>query len=175
MPAVLSRRPSVHLALGAVALAVVTGCATPGSDNAAATGANVAGVDVRPNPKLHDMLPDQFKDSGQVRVATDVPYAPFEMFVTEGEPELTGLDVDLGRALGAKIGVAFVFTPQKFDGIVPGIQAGKFDLAMSALTDSKERQQVLDFVDYTVSGSAMMVAKGNPGKIGSLDDLCGKD
>ncbi len=68
----------------------------------------------------------------------------------------------------------FAFTPQKFDGIVPAIQAGKFDVAMSAMTDNKERQAVVDFVDYSVSGSGIMVVKGNPEKISTLDDLCGK-
>ncbi|QNE79006.1 transporter substrate-binding domain-containing protein [Streptomyces finlayi] len=136
--------------------------------------AEVAGVTVRKDAKLHSSLPDAVKRSGTVRVATDVPYAPFEMFVTEGKKELTGLDYDLGQAIGARLGVRFAFTPQKFDGIVPAIQAGKFDVAMSAMTDNKERQAVVDFVDYSFSGSGIMVAKGNPEKITTLDDLCGK-
>ncbi|MEU6273748.1 ABC transporter substrate-binding protein [Streptomyces populi] len=123
---------------------------------------------------LHDALPDTIKKAGTVKVATDVPYAPFEMFVREGSSELTGLDYDLGQALGAKLGVRFVFAPQKFDGIVPAIQAGKFDAAMSAITDKKERQRVVDFVDYSRSGSGIMVADGNPAGIGTLDDLCGR-
>lgn len=138
------------------------------------TAATIAGVAVTKDTALHEALPDAIKKAGTVRVATDVPYAPFEMFVAEGKPELTGLDYDLGQALGAKLGVTFAFAPQKFDGIVPAIQAGKFDAAMSAMTDNKERQAVVDFVDYSVSGSGIMVVKGNPEKITTLDDLCGK-
>ncbi|MGW5280305.1 ABC transporter substrate-binding protein [Streptomyces collinus] len=123
---------------------------------------------------LHDALPAAIKKSGTVRVATDVPYPPFEMFVKEGGSELTGLDYDLGQAVGAKLGVKFVFTPQKFDGIVPAIQADKFDAAISAITDNKERQQVVDFIDYSQSGSGILVGDGNPEKITALDDLCGK-
>jgi polar amino acid transport system substrate-binding protein len=96
------------------------------------------------------------------------------MFVKEGESGLTGLDHDLGQALGGKLGVTFAFTPQKFDGIVPAIQAGKFDVAMSAITDNKERQQVVDFVDYSQSGSGILVTDGNPDKITDLDGLCGR-
>ncbi|MFI0923654.1 ABC transporter substrate-binding protein [Streptomyces sp. NPDC021012] len=91
-----------------------------------------------------------------------------------GRGELTGLDYDLGQALGAKLGVRFTFTPTKFDGIVPALQAGKFDAAMSALTDNQERQKVVDFVDYSRSGSGISVAEGNPAKISTLDDLCGR-
>ncbi|WP_409055114.1 ABC transporter substrate-binding protein [Streptomyces sp. SYP-A7185] len=147
-----------------------------GSDEPAGkapASAEVAGVTVKKNTDLHAALPDAVKKSGTVRVATDVPYAPFEMFVKEGGSELTGLDYDLGQALGARLGVTFKFTPQKFDGIVPAIQAGKFDVAMSAITDNKERQQVVDFVDYSQSGSGILVAQGNPKKVTTLEDLCG--
>lgn len=161
----------------ATALATLTSCSESAADTAKTPSGQpvtIAGVAVTKDTALHDALPDEIKKAGTVRVATDVPYAPFEMFVAEGKPELTGLDYDLGQALGAKLGVKFAFTPQKFDGIVPAIQAGKFDAAMSAMTDNKERQAVVDFVDYSVSGSGIMVVKGNPEKITTLDDLCGK-
>ncbi|WP_225994762.1 ABC transporter substrate-binding protein [Streptomyces arboris] len=168
---------AVTAAMTATTLLALAGCGgSDGSAPAAKAPASlkVAGVTVKKDAKLYAALPDAVKKSGTVRVATDVPYAPFEMFVTEGEKELTGLDYDLGQAIGARLGVKFAFTPQKFDGIVPAIQAGKFDVAMSAMTDNKERQAVVDFVDYSVSGSGIMVVKGNPEKITTLDDLCGK-
>ncbi|MGW2996706.1 transporter substrate-binding domain-containing protein, partial [Streptomyces sp. NPDC001193] len=165
----LSRNLIIALT-AATALATLTSC-SDSADAAKSAGVEqitVAGAAVTKDTALHDALPDAIKKSGTVRVATDVPYAPFEMFVAEGEPELTGLDYDLGQALGAKLGVKFDFAPQKFDGIVPAIQAGKFDAAMSAMTDNKERQAVVDFVDYSVSGSGIMVAKGNPEKITNM-------
>ncbi|WP_318198459.1 ABC transporter substrate-binding protein [Streptomyces sp. MCL20-2] len=173
----VSGRAVTAAALTTTVLLALAGCGEGGDGVAGAKGPaslEVAGVTVRKDAKLHEALPDAVKKSGTVRVATDVPYAPFEMFVTEGEKELTGLDYDLGQAIGARLGVTFAFTPQKFDGIVPAIQAGKFDVAMSAMTDNKERQAVVDFVDYSVSGSGIMVVKGNPEKITTLDDLCGK-
>ncbi|MFB7411439.1 ABC transporter substrate-binding protein [Streptomyces sp. NPDC056202] len=165
----------VATALTATTLATLSACGG-GDDTAAAGGGKVvvAGVEIKKDQALHDLLPAKIKKAGTVRVATDVPYPPFEMFVKEGETELTGLDYDLGQALGAKLGVTFAFTPQKFDGIVPAIQAGKFDAAMSAITDNKERQKVVDFVDYSRSGSGVLVADGNPAEITTLDDLCGK-
>ncbi|MFE8935942.1 ABC transporter substrate-binding protein [Streptomyces sp. NPDC007872] len=165
----------VATTLTAAALATLCACGG-GDDTATAVGGKVtvAGVEIKKDQALHDLLPAGIKKAGTVRVATDVPYPPFEMFVKEGESTLTGLDYDLGQALGAKLGVTFAFTPQKFDGIVPAIQAGKFDAAMSAITDNKERQKVVDFVDYSQSGSGVLVADGNPGRITTLDDLCGK-
>ncbi|MGW6485743.1 ABC transporter substrate-binding protein [Streptomyces sp. NPDC055056] len=170
-----SRRAVISVATAVVALVAVSAC-DDGSDtgkSAPAAAVKVAGVTVKKDQALHDTLPSAIKKSGTVRVATDVPYAPFEMFVSEGGKEITGLDYDLGQAIGAKLGVNFDFTPQKFDGIVPALQAGKFDAAISAITDSKDRQKVVDFVDYSQSGSGILVAKGNPKKITTLTDLCG--
>ncbi|MEU2508952.1 ABC transporter substrate-binding protein [Streptomyces sp. NPDC007863] len=165
-------RPAAAAA-ATIMLASLSACG--GDDAAAPSGkAVIAGVEVVKDQKLHDLLPEKIKKDGEVRVATDVPYPPFEMYVKEGESALTGLDYDLGQALGAKLGVTFAFTPQKFDGIVPAIQAGKFDLAMSAITDNKDRQKVVDFVDYSQSGSGILVGDGNPSKIETLDDLCGR-
>ncbi|MFJ6940509.1 ABC transporter substrate-binding protein [Streptomyces sp. NPDC101132] len=161
------------VALAGSATLSACGNSAPAPGAAAPASVEVAGVQVRKDAGLHDSLPEAIRSSGTVRVATDVPYAPFEMFVKEGESQLTGLDYDLGQALGAKLGVKFTFTPQKFDGIIPAIQAGKYDVAISAITDTKERQQVVDFVDYSQSGSGLLVAEGNPAGITTLDDLCG--
>ncbi|MGA5411331.1 ABC transporter substrate-binding protein [Streptomyces lavendulocolor] len=167
-------RPAAAAAVTAAMFVSTTACG--GDGPAAPSGGKVvvAGEEIVKDEKLHDLLPEKIKKAGEVRVATDVPYPPFEMFVKEGEPALTGLDYDLGQALGGKLGVRFAFTPQKFDGIVPALQAGKFDVAMSAITDNKERQKVVDFVDYSRSGSGVLVAEGNPSRITTLDDLCGK-
>ncbi|WP_432086304.1 ABC transporter substrate-binding protein [Streptomyces sp. bgisy095] len=160
-------------AVAASALVTLASCGDPDPAPAVNAVVSVAGVEIKKDQALHDLLPDAIRKAGKVRVATDVPYPPFEMYVKEGETALTGLDYDLGQALGGKLGVTFAFAPQKFDGIVPAIQAGKFDAAMSAITDNKERQQVVDFVDYSQSGSGILVGDGNPSGIGNLDDLCG--
>ncbi|MGX1548507.1 ABC transporter substrate-binding protein [Streptomyces adustus] len=167
-------RSAVACATGAALMSALAGCQEDRADAAPAGPATVAGVQIKQDKKLHDALPEEILRSGTVRVATDIPYPPFEMYVKEGSHDMTGLDYDLGQALGAKLGVKFTFTPQKFDGLVPAIQAGKFEAAMSALTDNRKRQQVVDFVDYSQSGSGLLVAEGNPQKITTLDDLCGK-
>ncbi|SCK08766.1 ABC transporter substrate-binding protein [Streptomyces sp. WMMB 322] len=177
-PASRPRSPAATAAVTVSALLALTACGQgDGTDDetpSTPATATIAGVKVKKDPELHEALPEQIKASGTVRVATDVPYPPFVMFEKEGSTAITGLDYELGQAVGTKLGVKFDFKPQKFDGIVPAIQAGKFDVAISAITDDKERQAVLDFVDYSVSGSGIMVADGNPEKIATLDDLCGE-
>ncbi|SDJ58702.1 ABC transporter substrate-binding protein [Streptomyces indicus] len=178
-----SSAASARRAAGAVALAAglafVTACGSgDDADAGSAKGKGdapmtVAGATVEKDEALHDALPAAIRDAGTLRVASDVPYPPFEMFVQEGGKEITGLDYDLAQALGGKLGVDIAFTPQKFDGIIPAIQAGKFDLAISAMTDNKQRQKVVDFVDYSVSGTGILVREGNPEKVTTALDLCG--
>ncbi|MCW2596988.1 MAG: extracellular solute-binding protein family 3, partial [Jatrophihabitans sp.] len=61
----------------------------------------------------------------------------------------------------------------QFDGILAGINAGRFDFAMSAFTDNKDREKGNDFVTYFKAGTSIGVKKGNPKNIKSQADLCG--
>jgi polar amino acid transport system substrate-binding protein len=166
--------------IAAASLACVTACsstsAKPATDGSAAAGpvTVIPGVQVSVDRALHDQLPDAIKQAGVVRVATDVPYAPFEMYVDGSTTQMTGIDYDLGQALGAKLGVRFTFSEQKFDGILPAMQAGKFDAAMAGMTDKRKREAAVDFVDYSNSGTGLLVLKGNPKNFHQVTDLCGQ-
>jgi polar amino acid transport system substrate-binding protein len=173
-----ARRAMAASALAAGSLLVLAGCATSSDAEeagSASEGLEIAGVTITVDEDAAGLLPEEIADAGAVEVATNAPYAPFEMFVEEGSDELTGVDVDLGRAIGAKLGVDFEFSQQEFDGLIPGLQAAKYDVVMAALTSSEERMDVLTFVDYSASGTGILVEAGNPEGIGSYLDLCGKD
>ncbi|MBO1332312.1 ABC transporter substrate-binding protein [Streptomyces sp. VRA16 Mangrove soil] len=175
-PAVL--RYAVTLPLAALCSLAMTACggsADPGPGKAPAKAQKIAsGVTVKADPALHAGLSEKIRSRKVVRVATDVPYPPFEMFTSVGSHDITGIDHDLGRAIGARLGVTFTFTPQKFDGLLPAVQAGKFDVVMSAMTDKKERQQAVDFVDYLNAGPGWLVKKGNPIGLSKITDVCGR-
>ncbi|WP_031077290.1 ABC transporter substrate-binding protein [Streptomyces sp. NRRL WC-3742] len=168
----LARRAGALAA--AVSCTLLAAACGPDSQSADSAAPAVAGVDVKVDQSLHDALPGAIKSSGVVRVASDVPYAPFEMYASAGSTRITGIDYDLGQALGAKLGVKFDFKPVKFEGIIAAIDAGQYDLAMSDMGDRKSREEKLDFVDYTQDGTGILVAKGNPSHLGAFTDLCGR-
>ncbi|MFN2626252.1 MAG: ABC transporter substrate-binding protein [Mycobacteriales bacterium] len=120
---------------------------------------------------LFAKLPARIQASKLVKVASDAAYPPIES--VEGG-KIVGLDPDIADALGKKLGVSFVFTATGFDGIIPALKAQRFDVVMSAMTDNADRRKQIDFVDYFSAGTAIIVKKGNPQGIKSLDDLCGK-
>lgn len=117
------------------------------------------------------LLPAKYKTAG-INVASDIPYAPMEFYDAKNQP--VGFDVDLANAIGAKLGTKISFQEQTFDSIIPSLQAAKHDVAMSSLSDTLDRQKVLSFVDYFNGGASILVAKGNPNKIKTINDLCGK-
>jgi polar amino acid transport system substrate-binding protein len=124
------------------------------------------------NP-LHALLPASVISAGQIRVASDIPYPPWEMNVGT-TTQVTGFDYDLSQAIGVKLGIKVTFNQTKFDSIILTLQSGKNDVAMSDMYDNKTRQKVLDFVDYANDGTSILVAKGNPQKVTNLDSLAGK-
>lgn len=160
---------------GMLLLAACSSTAVADGEPAAPDAVTVAGVDIAVDDAAAALLPAAIAEAGEVKVATDVPYAPFEMFVEEGSDELTGVDVDLGHAIGAKLGIDFAFEKQAFDGIIPALQAGTYDVTITAMTSSVERMDVLTFVDYSASGTGILVPAGNPEDIQSYLDLCGRD
>lgn len=88
--------------------------------------------------------------------------------------QFVGLDPDLFQAASARLGLKATFTQQPFDGLVPGLEAAKYDAIAGGITDKKERQQVATFVDYSASGTGFLVAAGNPLGVKTVADLCGR-
>jgi len=117
------------------------------------------------------LLPAKYLDKG-INVASDIPWEPFEYNDASGK--LVGFDVELGALIGQKLGVNVTFNKQAFDSIIPSLEAGTHDIIISDMNDTIERQAKVDFVDYLIAGSQMIVNKGNPDNIKSATDLCGK-
>lgn len=130
-------------------------------------------VDAATDSALSAKVPAAIKADGKIVIATDASYAPNE-YTLEGSDEIIGMDVDLGKAIGKVLGTEVEFVNASFDGILAGIQAGRYELGMSSFTDTKEREATVDFVTYFEAGTSTMVRKCNPKKINTVEDLCGK-
>jgi polar amino acid transport system substrate-binding protein len=111
--------------------------------------------------------------AGVLKVATDATFPPFE-YVGADNRTMEGFDIDLGKALGKQLGAQVQFSQLSFDGLIPALRGGRFDLIMAAMADLPAREKQVDFVNYFRSGLGILVKKGNPEGITSLEDLCGK-
>jgi polar amino acid transport system substrate-binding protein len=118
-------------------------------------------------------VPATIKTAGVLNIASDASYAPNEFFDTDGKT-IIGMDVDLGKAIAAKLGLKANFQNVTFDNIIPGLAGGKYDLGMSSFTDTKDREKTVDFVTYFSAGESLIVPKGNPKGVTGPDlSLCG--
>ena len=118
-------------------------------------------------------MPQKITADGKIVFGTDASYAPNEFYAPDNNTTIIGMDVDLGTAVAQKLGLAAEFQNASFSGIIPGIQAGQYELGMSSFSVSPEREQTVDMVSYFIAGTSMAVKKGNPDNI-NIDDLCGK-
>jgi polar amino acid transport system substrate-binding protein len=121
--------------------------------------------------ELGKMLPQAIQDAGEIKVGSDIAYPPIEF--DEGGTAV-GVDPDIAAELGKKLGVKFTFSNSGFDNLIPSLKAKRFDIIMSAMSATEERAKEISFVTYFTVGTSIVVKKGNPEGIQSLDDLCGK-
>ncbi len=116
-------------------------------------------------------VPASIRAKGTMIVAADASYAPNEFVGPDGKT-IQGMDADMAAALAQVMGLSVQLQNVKFDNIIPGIQGGRYGMGLSSMTDSKEREQVVDFVTYFSAGTSFFVRAGGP-TITSLDGLCG--
>ncbi|MEU9346800.1 ABC transporter substrate-binding protein [Streptomyces sp. NPDC048278] len=167
-------------AFGAIAVAgalILTGCGDQ-TDKGGDSGSSSTS-----SAPLASKLPADIRKAGVIKVGSDIAYPPVE-YMDNGKA--VGVDPDIADALGKQLGVKFEFQNGKFDNLIVGLQANRFNAIMSAMNDTKDRQDGIDsdtgkkvgsgvdFVDYFTAGTSILVQKGNPKGIKSLDDLCGK-
>ncbi|MFG2502361.1 ABC transporter substrate-binding protein [Streptomyces sp. NPDC048441] len=165
-------------AVGAIAVAgalLLTGCGDQTKDN--------GGGKVKDAP-LADKLPADIRDAGVIKVGSDIAYPPVEFKDKSGKT--VGIDPDLGDALGKQLGVKFQFDNGTFDTLLGGLRSKRYQVAMSAMTDTKNRQEGVDeetgkkigtgvdFIDYFTAGVSIYTKKGDDQGIKTWADLCGK-
>ncbi|MFI5674943.1 ABC transporter substrate-binding protein [Streptomyces cellulosae] len=185
MTASFTRRPTAAhsrlAAVGAIAVAgalILTGCGDQTKDKNSDSSAAASSA------PLANKLPQAIRDKGVVKVGSDIAYAPVEFKDDSGN--VVGIDPELAAAMGKQLGVKFEFENGTFDALLTGLRSNRYDIAMSAMTDNKNRQEGVDpdtgkkvgegvdFVDYLTAGVSIYTRKGDTGGITTWSDLCGK-
>jgi polar amino acid transport system substrate-binding protein len=173
-----SRLAAAPLAALVVAALAVGGC---GSSNSSSSGSGGSGnqssggggTSASADKAVAAQVPSKYKSKGTLTVAADATYAPNEFIGPDGHT-VVGMDADLADAIAGVMGLKADVKNATFDSILPGLASGKYDLGMSSFTDTKEREQTVDFVTYFSAGTSFYVkGQGGPA-ITSLADLCGK-
>ncbi|WP_103347818.1 ABC transporter substrate-binding protein [Amycolatopsis sp. CA-128772] len=180
----MSRFRAVQVVLLASLAVLVTACGG-GPDGAGGTsqaaGAPASGIPdtaaivqgVQKDAQLNAALPDAVKQAG-LHLASNLQSAPNNFYAADGKTPI-GYEVDLAKAIAAKLGVPVTHQDMAFGSLITSLQSGRIDLTMAGMNDTKARQAQIDFVDYFTSGITIMIRKGNPDGITGPDTLCGKN
>jgi polar amino acid transport system substrate-binding protein len=139
------------------------------AEGSAAPSAEVSTVEA--DETIAAMVPEAVRSKGTFTVATEGTYPPFELFA-EDNTTLIGVDPDLATAVAGVMDLEVEFVNTKFDSIIPGLQAGRFDAGWASFGATTERQEVVDFVTYFQGGSTILFPAGNPKDL-SIENLCG--
>lgn len=135
----------------ALAAAMTVACA------AALTSCVTNVEDAKPKgwqPIIPDEVPEiaaMYNDSdGVLTAGTNPPFAPFELKDNTGA--IIGMEMDLARAIAAVMGLDYRPVEQDFSLILPAVESGQLDIGVSGFTDTPERRENFDFVNYLYAG-----------------------
>ncbi|MET0611802.1 MAG: ABC transporter substrate-binding protein [Pseudomonas caspiana] len=118
------------------------------------------------------VLPKSIKDKGYITAGIAPNYPPMD-FKDPATGKLTGVDYDLGTEIAKRLGVEIKWQETAFEQMVSGLATNRIDIVLSGMTDTPERQQTVDFVDYFSTGPQFYTLESQK-DLNTTADMCGK-
>jgi cystine transport system substrate-binding protein len=115
---------------------------------------------------------DKIKQSGEFRIGTEGTYAPFTYH--DANNQLVGFDVEIGREIAKRLGVEAKFQEGKWDGLIAGLDADRYDAVINQVGITEERKKKYDFSDPYIASKAVLIVKEDNTDIKDFADLKGK-
>ena len=114
----------------------------------------------------------QIQEKGELVIALEGNWAPWSFHDDDGN--LVGYDVEVGQAIAQKLGVKASFVEGEWDGLLAGVEAGRYDMVINGVDVTDSRKETYDFsTPYAYISTALVVGKDND-TIHSFEDLAGK-
>ena len=160
----MMNRRTFQLALSAAVIAAVMGMSGCSKEEPAQAQTQASSA-------AQDLL-EQIRAKGEIVIATEGTWSPWTFHDKEGK--LTGYDIEVGRLIAQKLGVKPQFVEGKWDGLLAGISAGRYDIMINGVDMTPERQKAYRFTEpYAYNRTVVMVSAQN-NSIKSMQDLKGK-
>ena len=113
----------------------------------------------------------KLQKAGKLVIATSPDFPPFESLSGDGKVE--GIEIDILEIVCKELGVTLEIQQMDFDSVLPGVQAGKYDMGVSGISVTEKRQKNVLFTEpYCLAAQAIVVKEGSP--ITGKADLDGK-
>ncbi|MBT7950225.1 MAG: ABC transporter substrate-binding protein [Gammaproteobacteria bacterium] len=156
-----------------LSLLIASACENPDSvseSKDASKSLNLSTADQIENKYL---LPERLLKSGKLVVGVVPQFQPMA-FYPEGTGELAGSDPEMMTAIAKKLGLSIEWFPVSFDAMLAGIASRRFDVAITGISDTPERQEHITFIDYMMEAKIFLTLARNPAAITeALSSSCG--
>ena len=152
--------------------AVLTGCTGD-----VESGTESVNIDPASSPQQSESgsesvdLLSQIRERGEITIAMEGTWAPWTYH--DEEDNLVGYDVEVGQALAEKLGVEANFVEGEWDGLLAGLDAGRYDIMINGVDVTPERMEAYDFSDPYAYNRTAVIVRGDNDTIQSLEDLEG--
>lgn len=110
--------------------------------------------------------------AGPITAGSITNSPPMISYASDGTT-LQGVIVDLAAAMSKQMGRQIVFKAMPFSGLLPAMQAKRIDISFTLMNDTPAREKLVDFVDFFNLGTMLLIKKGNPQHVQSLETMCG--
>ena len=153
----------------AMGLMAFTGCSTQNeassSENASPSSGESAAESVG------DLL-FQIQERGEIVIAMEGTWAPWTYH--DENDELVGFDVEVGQQIAEALGVEATFVEGEWDGLLAGLDAGRYDIMINGVDITEERAQAYDFSEPYAYNRTAVIVSGDNTDITSMEDLAGR-
>jgi polar amino acid transport system substrate-binding protein len=119
------------------------------------------------------LVPSDIRARGTLKVGSQQTFPPVE-FREPGKQDVTGASADLLAEIAKRLNLRLEFVQAEYAALIPGIEANRFDVASGGISDTEEREEKLDFVNYMRSGGSILVRSDDPARYETIADFCGR-
>lgn len=116
-------------------------------------------------------LLEQIKAKGEITIATEGTWAPWTYHDESGT--LVGFDVEVAQAIAEKLGVKAAFIEGEWDGLLAGLEGGRYDMMANGVDITEERKEKYDFSTPYAYNRTAVIVRSDDDRIKSLEDLKG--
>ena len=120
------------------------------------------------------LVPQDIRARGVLRVGSQQTFPPVE-YREPGKTEVSGVSRDLLDEVAKRLNLKLEYIHAEYAALISGVEADRFDVASGGISDTVEREEKLDFVNYMFAGGSMLIlADGPMTSAKTIDDFCGK-
>lgn len=142
-----------------------------GSEKASNDAGTESSSDTASGSSSDDLL-SAIKERGYITVAMEGTWAPWTYH--DEDDNLVGFDVEVAKAVADELGVDVQYQEGEWDGLLAGVQSGRYDIMVNGVGYTEERAQAYTFSDPYCYNKTALIVRGDNEDIKSLEDLNGK-